>query len=391
MNRVLRTVFLALCALVLLQPAIGQLAVMVSFGPPALPIYELPPCPGDGYLWTPGYWAWDPGFGYYWVPGTWVTAPEPGLLWTPGWWGWEGSGFRFHEGYWAPEVGFYGGINYDHGYYGRGFDGGRWDGRVFRYNTAVLDVNTSVVHNTYVDRTVIVNNNTINRVSYNGGQGGVTARPTPQEELATQVRHIAPVPTQQQQILAARTDSNLRAAQNQGKPSIAATSRPGEFSGRAVVAAKQAGAPYHAPPADAMGSGNGHPGENAPPRPNENPAPSPRESGRPASREAPPAQPSDRHPYQTAPPNTGNLKPGDQRSQQREQLQQKQEQQNQQRQQLQQKQEQEHQKAQQRNEKEPQMEQRHQQQTQQAEHQHADQTQKQQPKQPPPPKPKEDH
>ena len=26
--------------------------------PPPLPDYEQPQAPGDGYLWTPGYWAW---------------------------------------------------------------------------------------------------------------------------------------------------------------------------------------------------------------------------------------------------------------------------------------------------------------------------------------------
>jgi hypothetical protein len=50
--------------------------------PPELPAYEQPICPGDGYIWTPGYWAWDGE--YYWVPGTWVMAPETGYLWTPG-------------------------------------------------------------------------------------------------------------------------------------------------------------------------------------------------------------------------------------------------------------------------------------------------------------------
>ncbi len=43
--------------------------------------------PGDGYVWTPGYWAWgDDIQDYYWVPGTWVPAPEPEYLWTPGYW-----------------------------------------------------------------------------------------------------------------------------------------------------------------------------------------------------------------------------------------------------------------------------------------------------------------
>jgi hypothetical protein len=106
------------------QVAIG---ISVNFAPPELPVYEQPLCPGEGYLWTPGYWAWDPDYGdYYWVPGTWVLAPQPGYLWTPPYWGWSGAAFVFHEGYWGPRVGFYGGINYGYGYTGRGYYGGRW-------------------------------------------------------------------------------------------------------------------------------------------------------------------------------------------------------------------------------------------------------------------------
>ena len=34
-------------------------AALVNIAPPVLPVYVQPVCPGDGYLWTPGYWAWD--------------------------------------------------------------------------------------------------------------------------------------------------------------------------------------------------------------------------------------------------------------------------------------------------------------------------------------------
>src|SRR5215470_13323301 len=66
------------------KESFAEIDVVVSFGPPELPIYEQPFCPGDGYIWTPGYWAWD-GAEYYWVPGTWILAPEVGFLWTPPW------------------------------------------------------------------------------------------------------------------------------------------------------------------------------------------------------------------------------------------------------------------------------------------------------------------
>src|ERR1700729_3094556 len=171
---IIRTLLLALCVPLALaampSPAFAQIAVGISVhvGPPALPVYVQPPCPTEGYLWTPGYWAYGDA-GYYWVPGVWVAPPRAGLLWTPGYWGWGGGAYVFHAGYWGPHVGFYGGINYGFGYGGSGFYGGRWDGGHFAYNTAVMHVNTTVIHNTYVDRTVIVNNNNFNHASFNGG------------------------------------------------------------------------------------------------------------------------------------------------------------------------------------------------------------------------------
>src|SRR5271169_1297021 len=176
---VIRSLLFSFILMALSAASFAQIGISVAFGPPALPVYEQPICPGDGYIWTPGYWAWD-GNDYYWVPGTWVEAPEVGFFWTPGYWGWGGSAFFFHEGYWGPHVGFYGGINYGFGYGGVGYEGGRWEGGHFTYNTYVNHVDTTIIHNTY--NTTIVNNTTVNHVSYNGGEGGIGARPTPQEQ-----------------------------------------------------------------------------------------------------------------------------------------------------------------------------------------------------------------
>src|SRR2546422_529302 len=135
-----------------------SVGIAVAFAPPGLPVYEQPICPGEGYIWTPGYWAWDPDFDdYYWVPGTWVLAPEVGFFWTPGYWAWGGSGFIFYEGFWGPVVGFYGGINYGYGYFGHGYEGGRWDGGRFFYNRSVNNVNVTVIHNVYNTRVNIRN------------------------------------------------------------------------------------------------------------------------------------------------------------------------------------------------------------------------------------------
>jgi hypothetical protein len=64
----------------------GGYAIQAEEPPPPMPVYDQPPIPEPGYLWTPGYWSHN-GEDYYWVPGTWVEPPQPGLLWTPGYWG----------------------------------------------------------------------------------------------------------------------------------------------------------------------------------------------------------------------------------------------------------------------------------------------------------------
>jgi hypothetical protein len=143
----------------------------------------------------------------------WVLASEVGFLWTPGYWGWGGSAFEFYEGYWGPRIGFYGGINYGYGYFGRGYEGGRWDGGHFYYNRTVNNTNVTEIHNTY-NTTVVNNNVNVTRVSYNGGNGGVNARETAEEQAAARERHFRPVAAQTQHIQAARSNRELRASEN---------------------------------------------------------------------------------------------------------------------------------------------------------------------------------
>jgi YXWGXW repeat-containing protein len=198
--------------------------ISAAVQPPALPDYDQPPCPTDGYLWQPGYWAWNRMVrDYYWVPGVWVAPPRPGLLWTPCYWGFAGGLYVYHPGYWGVTVGFYGGIHYGFGYMGVGFVGGEWHGGAFRYNTAVVHVNTTVVHNTYVNKTVInnttINNTTVNRSSFNG-QGGVTARPTSQEQAAAHEQHFRPTASQMAHQQAVANDKNQFASANHGAPAV---------------------------------------------------------------------------------------------------------------------------------------------------------------------------
>ncbi len=207
------------------QVSVG-VSIRAGFAPPVIPVYEQPACPVDGYLWQPGYWAWDPDAAdYYWVPGVWVAPPEIGLYWTPCYWGYDGGVYLYHGGYWGPHVGFYGGINYGGGFFGVGFAGGGWSGGHFRYNTAVVNVNRTVIRNTYVDRNVISRNTIVhNRVSYNGGNG-VNARPRPEEQRAMNERHVQATGQQMAHQQAAAKDRSQFAKANHGRPSVTAMRR----------------------------------------------------------------------------------------------------------------------------------------------------------------------
>ena len=232
-----RLVMLALLIFAVSISSFGGVFISVGIAPPPLPVYVQPVCPAPGYIWTPGYWAYGPD-GYFWVPGTWVMAPEVGLLWTPGYWGWGGSAFIWNGGYWGPTVGFYGGVNYGFGYTGIGYQGGYWRGNDFYYNRSVNQVNVTNIHNVY--NTTVVNNTTVNRVSYNGGNGGITARPTAAQQAAAQQRHIAPTSVQTQHEQMASTDHAQLASVNHGRPEVAATPKPAAFHGAGVVRASNA-------------------------------------------------------------------------------------------------------------------------------------------------------
>jgi hypothetical protein len=135
--------------------------------------------------------------------------------------------YVFHAGYWGPHVGFYGGVNYGFGYGGSGYGGGRWEGGHFAYNTAVVNVNTTVIHNTYVDRTVVVHNTVYSRTSFNGGTGGIQARPNAEEASFGRENHIAATSEQQNHMQMAHNDRSNFASENGGHPQNAAYSRPG--------------------------------------------------------------------------------------------------------------------------------------------------------------------
>ena len=67
----------------------------------------------------------------------------------------------------------------------------------------------------------------------------ITRELVPQEQAAAHEQHIAATPAQTQQEHTASTNKALLASQNHGKPAIAATAKPGEFTGKGVVAARE--------------------------------------------------------------------------------------------------------------------------------------------------------
>jgi hypothetical protein len=241
--RIVRLFYLALLILIIPIPSFAGVVISVNIAPPALPVYEQPPCPGDGYIWTPGYWSYGPE-GYYWVPGTWTMPPTVGLLWTPGYWGWGNGAYVWHAGYWGPHIGFYGGVNYGFGYSGRGYEGGYWRDRHFYYNRTVNNVTVTNVH---VYNRTLINNVTVNRISYNGGRGGINTRPTHEQEMWGREHHFGATNLQRDHEREAGRDRGFLASENHGRPPIAATSRPREFHDPRAVPAREARSSFNRP------------------------------------------------------------------------------------------------------------------------------------------------
>jgi hypothetical protein len=267
------TRFFLFALLLCLVPASSFAGVFIniSVAPPVLPVYDQPLCPADGYIWTPGYWAYDnPDVGYYWVPGSWVPAPQPGFLWTPPYWGFENGIYLFHAGYWGPHIGYYGGVNYGFGYMGWGFAGGEWRGGHFFYNTATVHVGGGF-HNVYVNERIVHETTyvNVNRVSYAGGAGGLRYAPRSEERVAMNEHHIAPTSIQRQHFQAAAHDPQQRFNANHGRPATFAAARP-------------LTAPVHTQPAGRAEGGN-RPVNNA--RPENHVAPAVHNDARPAVHE----------------------------------------------------------------------------------------------------------
>ncbi len=180
-----------------------------------------------------------------------------GVYWTPGYWAFAGGGWIWSPGFWGPSVGFYGGINYGFGFFGVGFVGGVWAGNTFAFNTAVTNVNTRIVRNVYFNR-VIVRHGTIvaggrvvgggtrvrsgtivgrgtvdrhgtirgSRVAFDGGHGGISARPTAAQRTIANGKRLGSTSVQRGHVAAAAQNRNNLLAFNHGKPPVTTTRTP---------------------------------------------------------------------------------------------------------------------------------------------------------------------
>jgi len=216
------------------QPRRALAEDKVDTAPPPIPSYAQPSIPEDGYLWMPGFWAWRKDVpDYYWVPGTWVKPPRAGLLWTPPYWSRVEGGYAFHDGYWAADVGFYGGIDYHFGYAGEGYQGGHWQQAEFVYNRTANNLGAVKVAHSY-ERAVPSDGNAM-QASFNGGRRGTKARPTSQQEELAHGEHAAPTAEQQAHFEMAAKNRSLYSKLNGGEPGVAATARAGVLSGMGVI------------------------------------------------------------------------------------------------------------------------------------------------------------
>jgi hypothetical protein len=291
-------------------PPSNEYQQVANTPPPPLPVYDQPPIPAYGYVWTPGYWDWsDDDDDYYWVPGTWVEPPEPGVYWTPGYWRYYDGRYLYSDGYWGPDVGYYGGVDYGYGYGGEGYAGGRWQGDRFYYNNQVNNFGGRRIPTVY-SQGVATNDS---RVSFNGGPGGLRVAPAQAEIAAAQARHMAPTRVQVDAMRMARAEPQLRASVNGGAPPIAATSRPAAFRAGAGVTAARSASNYVPPAGLAPLGGQGLQGGaarplagrlGAPQGPGQGPAEIGRaaRAGRPAQAFAPDQTPAPGEPLHAAAP-----------------------------------------------------------------------------------------
>jgi hypothetical protein len=78
----------------------AQVSFNIHVGPPQ-PMYEPIPMMAPGYVWAPGYWAWN-NDRHIWMHGR-AIVQRTGYRWEPDRWEQRGNGYYRHPGNWARD------------------------------------------------------------------------------------------------------------------------------------------------------------------------------------------------------------------------------------------------------------------------------------------------
>ena len=107
-------------------PSMAQdVQLYIGSAPPA-PLYERAPAVRRGYVWSPGYWAWN-GHRHHWVTGTYIVE-RPGYVYAPPAWQQRGGRWYMEQGRWSSRGDHYAGNGYGRqGFYDNGYRGGDRD------------------------------------------------------------------------------------------------------------------------------------------------------------------------------------------------------------------------------------------------------------------------
>lgn len=90
---------LAAASLALPLAAQARIDVDINVAPPP-PRYEVVPAPRVGFVWAPGYWAWDNGHHrHVWRGGHYVRERH-GQRWVPDRWAEHEGRYRYEPGRW---------------------------------------------------------------------------------------------------------------------------------------------------------------------------------------------------------------------------------------------------------------------------------------------------
>nr|MDP2192320.1 hypothetical protein [Rhodoferax sp.] len=102
-SRIIRGLLLSMFigANIAAAPAFAQVSFNISIAPPA-PLYEVAPAVAPGYIWVPGYWAWNVDR-HVWIRGR-TVVQRVGYRWEPDRWEQRDRVYYRYPGRWERDV-----------------------------------------------------------------------------------------------------------------------------------------------------------------------------------------------------------------------------------------------------------------------------------------------